>query len=258
MKKNISSTIYDALRYPFTDIRRFLILYLLNLGAFLIIPVILANGYLIKIIRFTIDGSNVLPDFNGSDELIGDGLRYIVVNIIYQIPSYIIIFYFLLSNPVTSSLAIFSTPTTAILLIIVSFLVNIPFFIGLANMAYLRHFKEAFAFNDIIKLIGTIGWSTYLVYLVIMTIIGFILNFASGLTTGTTILLNGNVFEALLVFFIIFTLANVYIRVFDARLRGLIYPKDIVEPYIKDESIKTGATSAAINRKLKARREQLK
>ena len=82
---NIKQITIDSLRYPFTSSKLF-ILFLLNLGYFFIIPGIIAEGYVIRIIESTLEGSKELPEFTDLKKLLIDGLKYIVVGVVYGIP----------------------------------------------------------------------------------------------------------------------------------------------------------------------------
>ena len=93
-----SQVFKNALSFPFTDIKKFLKVFLLYLGSFLIIPGLMALGYSLRIIQSTIIGSDQLPDFDEYAQLISDGLSYVGASIIYGIPSYVIIFILIFST----------------------------------------------------------------------------------------------------------------------------------------------------------------
>lgn len=53
---NFSQVFKDSISFPFTDIKKFLKVFLLYLGFFLIIPGLMALGYSLRIIQSTIAG----------------------------------------------------------------------------------------------------------------------------------------------------------------------------------------------------------
>ncbi len=258
----IGEIVLDSLRYPFTDVKKLITLFIILLGSFLLIPGLYALGYGIKIIKNTINGSNVLPDFKGSGEILGDGLRFLGASIIYGIPIYLITIVILLISLTPFTANTLSTPLARIILLIVGFIVSIPFFIGLANMAYQDRFKAAFDFKIIFKLITKIGWKNYLVYLVIYTIVSNLLGLIPSLVISPSSTIVGigtfiKLGESFIIIFVIYT----YILTFGGRLRGLIYPIGIVEPGTKREPVSKGnvgsvPSSADINRRLKEKRER--
>ena len=58
---NLGDTVLDALKFPFSNVGRAAGLLLLFLGSILIIPIIMALGYIFRIIEHTINGSDELP-----------------------------------------------------------------------------------------------------------------------------------------------------------------------------------------------------
>ncbi len=255
----IGEILSDSLRYPFTDIKKFIILLILLLGSILIIPGIFAYGYIIKIIKSSFNGSNVLPDFKGSDDILEDGIKFIGASIIYGIPAFIITLVLILTSiHKFTTINLITNPSGSIILLIVGFIVNIAFFIGLANMAHQDRFAAAFDFKNIFKLIKTIGWKNYLVYLVIYTIIAQLLSLVISSAFNPINILGPSAFVRFGEFFLISILVNTYILAFGSRLRGLIYPIGIVEPYSKDKPDKDklgpGISNSEIRSRLKAKR----
>ena len=181
---NFSDVFVDSLRYPFTDIKKLLTLLLFFLGSVVIIPGIMANGYLLRIIEHTFKGSNELPDFDNKNELLGKGLELIVVNLIYSIPSYVLLF------AIPSQISILTSFQAIIVLIVaalvIDFIVNIFLVMGIGNLVFEKRFQSAFAFKRILELIKKVGWKKYLAYLVVFTIILEIFSFIIGLLSPFT------------------------------------------------------------------------
>lgn len=163
---NIRQISIDSLKYPFTSSKLF-VLFLLNLGYLLIIPGIIAGGYVIRIIESTLEGSEELPEFTDLKKLLIDGLKYIVVAVIYGIPVLIVsaVIWGLMTNPDTAM------NITTIVSLILGFLIDIILLMALANMVQKKTIKGAFQFKRIFSLIKCVSWKKYLTFLIIYTII---------------------------------------------------------------------------------------
>jgi len=219
---NFSQVFKDAIIFPFTDFFKFLKVFILYLGCFLIIPGLMALGYSLRVIQSTIVGLDELPDFDNSGKLISDGLNYVGASIIYGIPSYVVILILIFSG-----VSNFATNLLFIaVLAIVGFIVNIVFLLALANMAFEDKFRAIFDYKKVFAMIKKIGWGYYLSYLLVYTIIvqmlSLILTFTNLYLIGTIGLIGGMATYILLSF-----LFNAYLMVFGGRFRGLIYKKGI-------------------------------
>ncbi len=226
---NFSDVFVDSLRYPFTDIKKLLILLLLHFGTFLLIPIIMAYGYALRIIENTLKNENELPDFSNVGQLLEKGLEFIVVTLIYRIPIFIvtILIFTQISLITVSPTMLISNPIYMIPLIAIGFLVNIFYVLGLANMVQEKRFKGAFAFKRILELIKKIGWGKYLAFLVVFTIIlELISSIATFLLTPFTV--NMGIYAPIGYFAISF-IFNTYLLAFGSRFKGLIYPLDEIE-----------------------------
>ena len=127
-------------------------------------------------------------------------------------------------------------------------------------MAHQDRFAAAFDFKNIFKLIKTIGWKNYLVYLVIYTIVAQLLSLVISSAFNPINILGTNAFVRFGEFFLISILVNTYVLAFGGRLRGLIYPIGIVEPDSKDKPDKDkpgpGISNAEIRSRLKAKKSK--
>jgi hypothetical protein len=79
---DVGEIILDAIKYPSSDWKKIIIL-----GVILIIPIVdfIGLGYVLRIIKSTLAGVDDLPEF---DDLVGlfiDGLKVLVVSIVYLI-----------------------------------------------------------------------------------------------------------------------------------------------------------------------------
>jgi len=220
---NFSQVFKDSIIFPFTDIKKFLKVFLLYLGCFLIIPGLMALGYSLRIIQSTIVGSDELPDFDENGKLISDGLSYVGARIIYGIPVYAIIFLLIFSGNPNFATNLFSI---TVLTVIVGFIIDIVFLLALANMAFEDNFRAVFDFKKIFAMIKKIGWGTYLFYLVVYTIIVQVLTAVITFANPYLTLMIGTI-GGLALYILIYFLFNTFMILFGGRFRGLIYKKGI-------------------------------
>lgn len=157
---NVNRNIIDSLWYPIKNLLK-----LILLGIILIIPIVnfIGLGYYLRIIKSTLAGSDKLPGFERVGELFIDGIKVLVVSIIYAIvPS---IFYALSQAfPGSATLPLIATSFALI--------ISIFAYIGIANMAY--HDSElgaAFKYDEILGRIAKIGWRRYIIWWILMMLI---------------------------------------------------------------------------------------
>jgi hypothetical protein len=132
-------------------------------------------GYSLKILR----GEKPAPDVDGWVTLFIDGIKYLIICIIYAIP--LIIILALAMAPMLA--AAMSGNANAIMagaggfliglviFVIVSIIIGLFEFIGIVRFARSGSMGEAFNFKEILATIGKIGWGTYIIALIIMGII---------------------------------------------------------------------------------------
>lgn len=226
----------DSLRYPFNDWKRFLNLFvLIFLGVIfsktIIIPIfisLITGGYLIRIIKSTLEGSNKLPEFSNMKKLLMDGLNYVIVSIIYSSPLFV-------SLLILGFNSVLNQTNYIVISIVIGFLVNIIFLMGLTNMVQKKTISGAFQFKRILGLIKEVGWKNYLIYLLFYTLIiegiSLIISFfSSGLVfispADIPMALENLNSYSLIGFFVLQGIISTYILAFDGRLRGLIYSKN--------------------------------
>jgi hypothetical protein len=133
---NRNGIVTDSLIYPL-EIKKYLVLLLLFSTSFLIIPGIMACGYLFRIINYTIHGYEEHPDFKNWKNLLADGLKFLGLVLIFGI-----VFYGLLWIIKSQSVGVNNFSFLFIAAIYTS-LANALFVMCLAHMAYeidlLRH-----------------------------------------------------------------------------------------------------------------------
>ncbi|MDO8869398.1 MAG: DUF4013 domain-containing protein [Methanobacteriaceae archaeon] len=235
---NFSDVFVDSLRYPFSDWRKLLILLIMVsstifLGQFIliIIPIgIILNGYLIRIIESTLEGSDEFPAFNDLKKLIIDGIKFIIVSMIYAIPLLVASFIslaFLTVDPNSMNYASF------LISLIVGFGVNIIFLMGLSNMVYEKTIFGAFQFRKIISLINEVSWKKYLIYLLFFTLMVEGVDLITLVISSTVIFISpldipmvweNHISYSFLAYVIFNGIISTYILIFGSRFRGLIYP----------------------------------
>lgn len=134
------------------------------------------NGYIMRVYR----GAEPAPEVDQWGTLFVDGLKLLVVGIIYAIP--LLILWVLLYGPLFLAMASGTLKESSVaswepnfILMIVFYIVEIAISI-LMPVAAIRFartgiFGEAFNFRAIIGTIGKIGWLQYIVALVLVSIV---------------------------------------------------------------------------------------
>lgn len=232
---NIGDIIKNSLNYPLSNTKNLLflgvimligqlfsivtslgirnsLLYIL-LGLVLLITIFLRSGYSIRILESSINGSDTLPDLDKWKIMFIDGLKLIVVEIIYFIPLIMIIV-------IISMITVFMTISTGahvksdnfivmigmigIVSVIYILIVYPILLMAISNMAYHeKNISYVLYFGEIKALISNIGigklfgWfiSTIIIY-VVMIGIGLVINYLFGLAHLTFI---GLIFYSLLI-----------------------------------------------------------
>ena len=229
---NFKKITIDSLRYPFTSSKLF-ILFLLNLGYFLIIPGIIAGGYVIRIIESTLEGSEELPEFTDLKKLLIDGLKYIVVGFIYGIPFFIV--NYVIWGVMVNHDAAMNIMTMVSL--ILGFFIDIILLMALANMVRKKTIKGAFQFKRIFYLIKCVSWKKYLAFLIIYTVITTFLFQIMDLASSMIMFIDMEIIptteitmavpeysDAGIYYLIFVGIINTYLAAFTGRFIGLIYP----------------------------------
>jgi hypothetical protein len=131
-------------------------------------------GYEIRILRATLTGLYELPEFDDPLDMFVDGLKAVVVGIIYAIPLSVIIgllFYGLAIAPVgLSNLSIYNSGSMifigifALIVILIALVIYPLTLMSLANMVYNNSkIEAAFKFSEIFNKLSNIGWGNFLV-----------------------------------------------------------------------------------------------
>lgn len=152
-----------------------------NFFSIFLIILPLPLGYLLKIIKTSFKGSDELPDFDNWKSMYLNGIKLILTVIIYFLP---IIVFVLILNP-SQIFSLFNTNFSLYNLwsmflgsigqIIIFIAIGVMEYVGIANMAlYDGEISAAFRFREIINRISMIGWKKYLIFYLIIWILGFL------------------------------------------------------------------------------------
>ena len=226
---NIKGNISDSLQYSIKDWVKIIIL-----GIILIIPIVnfIGLGYYLRIIKSTLAGLDELPDFERVGELFIDGIKLLIVCIIYAIVP--LIFYALSfafagsatvpSSTTTSSVFSFSyLPTlTGISLVffiiatIFAIIISIFAYMGIANMVYYgSEIGAALRYREILDRIASIGWGNYILWWIVLMLIITVAGFIIGIVGGILLFF--------VLGFLVFLLGYSYLVIFQARSVALTF-----------------------------------
>ena len=194
---NFIGNISDSAQFPIKNWVKMIIF-----GIILIIPIVnfIGMGYYLRIIKSTLSGLDELPNFDGIVKLFIDGVKLLLVCIIYTIMP--LIFY-------TLSFA-FPGPEFLILAVISAIIISIFAYIGVANMAYHdSEIEAALRYREILGRITAIGWGKYMLWWIVMMLI---ITFA-----GSIIGIVGGILLYFVWGFLVFLLGYSYLLIFQAR-----------------------------------------
>lgn len=152
----------NALKYPFTNIKSFIIGALMSVLSMFLIPFLFLNGYLVKMIRATNEKSEFMPEWKDWKELLFDGVFVSAIEVAYLLPSLLLFTVASGTSTQTLASAIASNTvldigiTTVALLLISSILMLFAFFIipvAVVNYALTKEFRKAFDIKNMLKTI---------------------------------------------------------------------------------------------------------
>ncbi|MGB8891048.1 MAG: DUF4013 domain-containing protein [Methanoregula sp.] len=180
----------------------------------LVIPLM---GYIMGVYR----GTTPAPEVENWPKLIVDGIRFIIVSLVYAIPAIILWFLVVglafpsLKNTPAGMISGMVSPVLIGLLAIVVIIITLIQPMGLIRFARTAKFGEAFNFGEIIATIKKIGWLSYILALIIGIIVvlipGLILE-AVGAVLIIKLLMPGVVIAAVLFAFVLPILTIFYAR----------------------------------------------
>lgn len=201
---NIIRNIIDSLQYPVKNWLKLIVL-----GIILIIPVVnlIGLGYYLRIMRATWAGLDELPDFESAGELLIDGVKVLIVCIIYAVVP--LIFYAL--SFVFAGSAVFLATALIFAMIISMFA-----YMGIANMAYYdSEMGAALRYHEILARIAAVGWGNYILWWMVMTLIVTVAGFIIGVVGGILLFF--------VLGFLVLLLGYSYLTIFQARSIALTF-----------------------------------
>ncbi len=191
----------------------------LLLGVIYIVPILnfIALGYLAEVIRRKRDDMEI-PPLSPLGKKFIDGLKIIVVILIYMIPT-IVLTVVLLTSVITSMMPlalalhtmIIPVFTAALPAIVLSFAILLWVFAAILHMIKKDELSKAFAITEIADVIKKIGAGKYLITVVILAIIAYLVELISRLADGVGLL-------------IAIAIAPPYI-LFTGKILNLLYPE---------------------------------
>lgn len=183
----LTENITDSIMYPLSEIKNLAIFILLLLSCILIVTIPLFMGYIYRIIKESTEGSDILPEFNDLGQMYIDGLKYFGVGLIYAIFMIIIISILIAIGSFIGNQAIM----TLMILISILLALALVIFIIPATFNMINNdgnFGSAFDFEGIVAIIQNIGISQYIIWFIVVAIIGVIANCVSSLFSWTIII----------------------------------------------------------------------
>ena len=236
----------DALEYSAKDWKTLVILGVIALFSFLLLPAFLITGYNYRVINNAvhgiINGRDPLPEFNDLIDMFIDGVKLVIVQIVYLLVPCIIFLIFALIASAVSGVA-----SSAIMVLgcLITFVVGVAACLmaqmAICHMAYNDGaFSKAFALSEINEVIGEIGWfnciATYIGLIIITLVISVVVTAIiygiftvfgiSGAVLGVDpsgIFILGVLLNSLITMFLV----GPYLSIFNSRSIGLLYTMQI-------------------------------
>jgi hypothetical protein len=187
----IGEIISDAVKFPSSDWKKVLILGVFFLLSMVLIGIFFVSGYFLRIIKSTLAGYDELPEFDEWGGMFIDGLKVIVVSIVYMIIPTIVILIgvFASLSTISYSSSTITDPTiffglisfTAIIGGILALIFALVAYVAIVNMALYDEIGAAFRFSEILERISMIGWGKYIIWYIIMIIIGIVGGFIASI-----------------------------------------------------------------------------
>jgi len=214
LAENLSNS-FEYAKKLFTDFGRLIILIVLDL-----IPLVnwIVTGYAAKVLRES-PGADAPPKLEKYGDMFVDGAKIFFASLIYMIIPLILIGAgvgsliagfvtaggpdFILRGFTPAQMFLFGGAGITLVLVglLVAFLMLIILAAGIAHMIKTGRFGKAFAFGEILGLIGKVGWGKYLVWVILVAIIAFIVGAVVGVIPYVGWLIGAIIGPAVTVFF---------------------------------------------------------
>ena len=220
---DIGEIFSDSFGYPSKSLKRVVVLGISALFSILIIPLFIMFGYALRVIRKSIEGETEPPAFDDLGAMIVDGMKYLVVSIVYFLIPMILMGIGITSvitsetsydmmGGSASSIAFLTGSGLFLLGFLLMLVISVIETIGVANMAHTGKLGAAFRFGEILRIIGSIGWCRYIIWYILLTIV-VLLFVAVGLLMGVIPIVGS----------LAYILVIAYAIIFQYRATGLIY-----------------------------------
>ena len=144
-------------------------------------------GYAMKVLR----GEKPAPEVNDWGTLFIDGIKYLIVSLIYALP--IIIVWILvmgasaaafMSGNYSAMMAAFGAVALGVLIMfILAVIISVFEVIGIVRFARTGSIGEAFNMSAILAIINKIGWVPYIIALIVLIVVAIIVGIIVGILT---------------------------------------------------------------------------
>ena len=234
----------DSLEYAAKDLKTLLILGVTYFLSFLLLPIFLIYGYSYRVIKISVEGmingNDPLPEFDNVIDMFVDGIKVVLVYIIYALVPLIIFFLF---AAVSISLGGYGESALmaigAVVTVVALLFAYVMSMFGVAHMASNGDsLSKAFAFNEIIDIIKSVGvvrsLGAYIglaivclaIYAVVFFMILFVFGFF-GIFTGALgfNMAAGGIFAAgfIIAYLVMLLIVGPYATIIQSRACGLLY-----------------------------------
>ena len=175
-------------------------------------------GYSLKVLR----GEKPAPEVTGWVALLVDGIKYLVLSLIYAIPALIVLFitlgglvFAIMSGNTAHVLALIGGVILGLIVfVIIAIITGLFSMIGLIRFARTGSMGEAFNFGAILATIGKIGWGSYILAWIALFIVQLIIGVIIGIFYIVPVL--GVLVELLFLAPIVLFQARYFCQVYDS------------------------------------------
>ena len=234
----------DSLEYAAKDVKTLLVLGVTYFLSFLLLPIFLIYGYSYRVTKISVEGmingNDPLPEFDNVIDMFVDGIKVVLVYIIYALVPLIIFFLF---AAVSSSIGGYGESALmaigAVVTVVALLFAYVMSMFGVAHMASNGDsLSKAFAFNEIIDIIKSVGvvrsLGAYIglaivclaIYAIVFFLILFVFGFF-GIFTGALgfNMAAGGIFAAgfIIAYLIMLFIVGPYTMIIQSRACGLLY-----------------------------------
>ena len=236
----------DALEYSAKDWKTLVILGVICLFSFLLLPAFLITGYNYRVINNAvhgiINGRDPLPDFDDLIAMFVDGVKVVIVQVLYLIvPMIIFLLFAIIAGQLTGVASSALMLIGCLITLIVGVAACLMYQMGICHMAYNGGaFSKAFALSEIKEVIDEIGWfeciATFIGLVIITCVISFVVSAIIGIIFSafgfsgallgidpTGIFIFGAIINSAITLFIV----GPYLSIFNSRSIGLLYTMQI-------------------------------